>query len=105
MGRCGAPSSFCQFAQQSQKLRALGAAEPGRHAPLVRFDPAQQPAGQGFASACEPKAIRAPVFPAPSLHEPGAFERVNDAHHRGAIQIHRVRETALCHAGIGVEQE
>src|SRR5260221_638718 len=102
-----APLSFSgrQFFQQHEKLLPLVRAEARGDAPLVCRDRALEPRCQDAAGARQPQAVGAPVAAASALEQAARLECVQHAHHGGALKLHGLRQAALRHAGVGLDQE
>jgi len=105
----GAPAPFFilwgELAEEGKELRALGGSESRGHPLLVRRDPPFHLPELVSSALREPQTIAAPVFAPPPLDEPRVLERVDETHHGRAVYAERVRETALVHAGIRLDEE
>jgi hypothetical protein len=56
-------------------------------------------------AAGQPQTVRAAIVTATPLEQAARFERVDHADHGRAVEADRLREPALRHARVGVDQE
>jgi hypothetical protein len=104
-GRLGAPFSCRQLLEQVQQLSALVGGERGSDPALVHADSLLEARGQRASRSRQPKTVRATIVAPPALDEVPRLQGVQHPDQRGAVDTDGLRQPALRHTGIGVDEQ
>ena len=94
-----------QLLEQHEKLIALCWSEVGGDPALVQLDAAPEARHERTSGARQPKAVGTPVSAAATLDQATVLQRIDDSDHGRAVEAYGLREAALRHAGIGLDQK